>query len=123
MDQEVGICSCFHFAGPDDDARHARAAFIDRGLAAAARQVAGGGDVGVTLGVGLLGRVRVAAVVGPENDDGIVSFAGFFEVAQKSAHGVVHAFHHRGVERIPLWIGGVGPLLEVFDVVPSCIPR
>ena len=122
LHEEVGRRARLHLARPDHDAGLARAALVERRLAAAEGQVAGRGDLGVALGVGLLGRVGVAAVVGPEHDEGVVGLARLREVAQEAAHGVVHALHHGGVERVLLRIGGVGLLLEVLDVVRTRVP-
>ena len=122
LHEEVGGRTRLHLAGPDDNAGLARAALVERGLAAAEGQVAGGGDFGVALGVGRLGRVGVAAVVGPEHNDGVIGLARFLDVPQEAAHGLVHALHHGGVERVLLRVGRVGLVPEVLDEVRPCVP-
>ena len=82
LHEEVGGRAGLHLAGPDDDTGFASAAFVERGLAAAVGQVACRGNLGVAVGVGLLRRIGVAAVVGPEHDDRVVGFAGIIEVLQ-----------------------------------------
>ena len=122
LHEEVGGRARLHLARPDHDAGLARAALVERRLAAAEGQVAGGGDLGVALGVGLLGRVGVTAVVGPEHDEGVVGLARLLKVAQQAPHGVIHALHHGGVERVLLWIGGVGLSREMLDIVRARVP-
>ena len=123
LHQEVGGGAGLHLAGPDDDAGLAGAALVERGLAAAVGQVARRGDLGEARGVGLLGRVGVAAVVGPEHDDRVVRLARVVEMLQQPAHRIIEALHHRGVQRVLLRVRGVGLLLEVLDVVLAGVPR
>ena len=69
-------------ARPADDARHAEAAFVDRALGVLERRHAA-----VRPGE------HLGAVVGGEDDDGVVGLADVVEVLQEGADAVVHLRH------------------------------
>ena len=48
---------------------------------------------------------------------------GVVDGLQESADTVVEGLHHRGVERVMLWVLRVGLGLEVFDIVRPGVPR
>ena len=88
--------------------RDADAALEHGRLAAAQRGVAGGrGAVDLV--------VHVAAVVGEEDDDGVVGDAQPVERVEQRADGIVHALDHRGVGRAALRVVGIDALAVLFD--------
>ena len=117
LEQRVVACARLGFAGPDDDARLARAAFVERRFAAAQRQIARGRDVREALRVGGFRRIREAAVVGEEDDDRALGDARLVHRREQAAHAVVEALDHRGIERVVLRVLRIGLRLEVLDVV------
>ena len=77
-------------ARPNDDAGHTSTALEHRGLPAPQRRVAGGRGAIDSV-------IHVAAVVGGENDDGVVGKLEPVEGVEQRANGVIHAFDHGGI--------------------------
>lgn len=102
--------SRFDVAGPGDDHGNAHAAFEHSGLAAAKRRITGrGGAIDFV--------VHVAAVVGKENDDGIVGEFEPVKGAYQGANGIIHRFDHGGVGGTALRIFGINEASVFFDEV------
>ena len=95
-------------AGPHDDERRAHSTLEHGGLAAAQRGVAGGGGA-----VHLV--IHVSAVVGGEDDDGLLRNLQAVERVEERADGVVHALDHRGVGGAALRVGGIYAGAVFFD--------
>jgi len=80
-------CPRLHDAGPRDDARFAHASLVDGALASSQRRVVGGRAA-------LDHVVHVAAVVGEEDDNGIVGDAKVVECIEQSSEALVQAPDH-----------------------------
>ena len=105
--RDVARAAGGHDAGPADDEWDARAAFVEGALAATERRI-----VGESFFIGRRFGALVAAeaaVVGGENDDGVVGEFEFFEAGHDAADAFVDALNHGGVGGIPM--RALGPLL------------
>ena len=113
----VGLAAGFRFARPADDGRNAEAAFVNRSLPSA--KVLGGikegsidaADVefGIAAGVG-------RAVIGGENDEGVVVESMFFEALQNGTDVFIEIGNHGSISGARTWVGKVAILAAIGAV-------